>query len=311
MSRALHIAMLGTAAILLTGCEDWGDWGDSNRYKEDFQHSYTLKPGGRLALESMNGGVDVIGWDQDKVEITGTKYASTEQAMKALRIDIVADPDSIRIRTVPPSGHRGGMGARYTLHVPAKTVIERIQSSNGRINIDGIESAARLKTSNGSVRVNRTKGSLEVETSNAAVELTGHSGPAIVHTSNGAVRADQVRGFFEATTSNSSINARLTDPEPGRPVRLESSNGSITIEVVALKNNDIRASTSNSSITLKLPSDIGAQLKAHTSNSSITTDFDMNVRGTISKNSVEGTIGAGGPVIDLTTSNGSIRVQRI
>jgi DUF4097 and DUF4098 domain-containing protein YvlB len=149
-----------------------------------------------------------------------------------------------------------------------------------------------------------------VETSNGGVELNAHNGPAVVYTSNGQIRADEVRGAFEARTSNGSINATLKDPEPGKPVKLESSNGSITIALETLRG-DVRATTSNSSITLKVPPSINAQLKARTSNSSIHTDFDVNVRGTISKNSIDGTIGSGGPVIDLTTSNGSIRVQRL
>ncbi len=288
-----------------------GRLGDSNRYKQDFAYNYTLKSGGRLSLENSNGSVEVTGWDQDKVDIVGTKYASTESAMNNIRIDVVRTDDSIRIRTVTPSGYRGGMGAKYIIRVPRKTEIERIVSSNGRIQIEDIASAARLKTSNGSVRVARTNGNLEVETSNGGVELTTHNGAAVVRTSNGGIRADQVRGYFEATTSNASINATLSDPEPGRPVKLESSNGSITIAVENLKNNDIRASTSNSSITLRVPQSLNAQLKARTSNSAIQTDFDVNVRGTISKNAIDGTIGSGGPIIDLSTSNGTIRVQRL
>jgi len=311
MSRRLQASSVAVLSFFLAGCEDWGEWGDSSRYKEDFQYSYNLKPGGRISLETLNGAVEVTGWDQNKVEITGTKYASSEGLLSALKIDVVSTPDSVRIRTIPPSGHRGGMGARYTIHVPRQTEIERIVSSNGKIQIDNVDSAARLKTSNGSVRVNRTKGNLEVETSNASVELNQHSGPAVIHTSNGSVRADQVKGYFEATTSNASIDARVTDPEPGRPIKLESSNGSITVAFESLRNNDVRATTSNSSITLRLPSAIGAQVRAKTSNSSITTDFDVNMRGSISKNSIEGTIGSGGPNIELATSNGSIRIQKI
>jgi len=312
MDKLIRVLAVAALAMLLAGCEDWGDWGgDSGRYKEDFAYNYTLKPGGRLYVESLNGAVEVMGWDQDKVEITGTKYASTESTLQALRIDIVTTDDSIRVRTVTPSGHRGGMGAKYTLHVPRKTEIERIVTSNGRITVDDIDSAARLKTSNGSVRVNRTNGNLDVETSNAGVELTAHNGPAVVHTSNGSIKADGVRGFLDATTSNASINARLTDPEPGKPVKLESSNGSITVEVASYKANEIRASTSNAGITLKVPHSVNAQLRARTSNGSIQTDFDVNVRGTMSKNSMEGTIGSGGPMLELETSNGTIRLQRL
>jgi hypothetical protein len=60
-----------------------------------------------------------------------------------------------------------------------------------------------------------------------------------------------------------------------------------------------------------MPAGIGAQLKARTTNSSVSTDFDVNVRGTMSKNHLEGAINGGGPVLDLSTSNGSIRVQRL
>ena len=311
MSRPLQLAALVTVSFLLAGCEDWGEWGDSNRFKEDFHYTYDLAPGGRLSVESMNGSVDLIGWDQNKVEITGTKYASTEGMLQAIKIDVVSAPDSVRIRTIPPSGHRGGMGARYTIHLPRKTEIERVDTSNGRVSVDGIESASRLKTSNGSVKVTGTKGALDVQTSNASVELNDHNGPAVIHTSNGSVRADRVRGYFEASTSNASINATLADPEAGRPVKLQSSNGNITLALDAFRDNEIRAVTSNSSITLRLPADTGAQLKAKTSNSSINSEFEMKVRGTISKNSMEGTIGSGGPMIDLSTSNGAIRLQKM
>jgi hypothetical protein len=78
-----------------------------------------------------------------------------------------------------------------------------------------------------------------------------------------------------------------------------------------LRNNDIHATTSNSSITLRLPADLQAQVKAHTSNSSITTDFDVAASGTISKHDLEGRIGGGGPVIDVSTSNGSIKILKM
>jgi hypothetical protein len=79
-----------------------------------------------------------------------------------------------------------------------------------------------------------------------------------------------------------------------------------------LKNNDIRINTSNSSITVRLPSSINGQVRAHTSNSKVTTDFELMVRaGQIGKNNVEGNIGAGGPVLDLNTSNGNIRILKL
>jgi len=36
----------------------------------------------------------------------------------------------------------------------------------------------------------------------------------------------------------------------------------------------------------------------------------MRLRGEISKHNIEGSIGSGGPLIDLSTSNGSIRILK-
>jgi hypothetical protein len=306
--RAMPVAAL---CLLLAGCDDWGDWGDSQRYKENFQYSHALQPGGRISVENLNGAVEIQGWEKDGVDITGTKYASTEQVLNAMKVDVIASGDTVRIRTVSPSGHRGNHGARYMIRVPYRTALERITTSNASIRVDSVEGDARLKTSNGAVRVFRLKGPVEVETSNGSVEIMEHSGAVVAHTSNGAIRADNVRGDFEATTSNGSITARLTDPEAGRPVKLESSNGSITLTMDALRENPLRLSTSNSSIELRLPSSTNAQLRAATSSASITTDFDVAVRGQVSKHRLEGQIGSGGPVLDLSTSNGSIKVLKL
>lgn len=311
-SRMLQISGVMAFSLVLAGCHEIGNWGDSNRFKEDFQYSYDLQPGGRLSVENLNGPVEIIGQDSGKVEITGTKYASNEQILKAMKIDIVSSPDGIRIRTVSPSGHRGNHGARYVIRVPRRIDLDRIGSSNGSIRVDGIEGTARLRTSNGSVKVFQLKGNAEIDTSNASIELNEQVGSVVAHTSNGSIKADGVRGYFEATTTNASINARVTDPEPNRPVKLESSNGSITLAMDAVRANDIHLNTSNASITLRLPGDVNAQLKAQTSNSSIRNDLESALKvSQASKTKLEGTLGSGGPLIDLSTSNGHIDLQRL
>jgi hypothetical protein len=73
---------------------------------------------------------------------------------------------------------------------------------------------------------------------------------------------------------------------------------------------DVRVSTKNGGITLRLPESTNARVVARTSNSSITTDFEITAHGEISKNRLDGVIGAGGPLIDLSTSNGGIRLLR-
>ena len=309
---SLRVLTLAAASLLFAGCE-FGDFIESERFREDFHKSYEVQPGGRLTIENTNGSVEITGWEKNTVDINGTKYASTESAMRDLRIDIVQSGDSISIRTVPPSGyHRGGLGARYTIRVPSKFEIERVTSSNGGLRLEAIDGNARLRTSNGAVRVSRLNGRLDAESSNGSIEVNDQVGDATLRTSNGRISAENVKGNFEARTSNGSINARIMDPLPDKAIKAETNNGSIDLALDNIKNNAIRASTSNSSITVRVPSSTNALVRAHTSNSSITTDFDVTVRGGhIDKHSLEGSIGSGGPLIDLGTSNGSIKLLKL
>jgi DUF4097 and DUF4098 domain-containing protein YvlB len=75
--------------------------------------------------------------------------------------------------------------------------------------------------------------------------------------------------------------------------------------------NDVYASTNNAGITVHMPSSVAARVRAHTSNGSISSDFEVQVQGQLTKHSLEGTIGTGGPLLDLSTSNGSIHLEKL
>jgi DUF4097 and DUF4098 domain-containing protein YvlB len=309
MSRRTLFLVL-PAMLALVAC-DFEDFGSSDKFTTDFHHSYPLKSGGRVSVENFNGSIEISAWDQDSVEISGVKYASTPEMRDSIKIDIVASDDSVHIRTVRPSERRGNMGAKYIIHVPRKTELERIQSSNGAIRVSDVTGPVRLHSSNGSLHATNVKGSLDAQTSNGTIDVDQLDGGANLRTSNGRIHADGVRGSLEATTSNGSINVHLTKTESGRPVKLESSNGGIELTLDEVNQNDVYASTSNSSITVRMPSTIKARLRAHASNNSISTDFEVQMHGTLSKHHLEGTIGGGGPLLDLETSNGGIHLQKL
>src|SRR5260370_27205074 len=241
MNRSIHMLTLAIAALALTGCDEWGEFGDSQRYREDFHYSYDLKPGGRFSLETMNGSVEISSWEKNTVDISGTKYASEEAALRAIRIDITNSPDSIYVRTVRPSGFRSGLGARYIIRVPKSVELDNINSSNGAVRVENIEGNGRVRTSNGSVRVNQVKGRYEVTTSNGALEVNDQTGGLLIDTSNGGVRAENIRGALEAVTSNCRITARLLDPDQNRPINFQRSIDSIDITMDFLMNKCIRA----------------------------------------------------------------------
>jgi hypothetical protein len=301
-------ALCVAAFFLLTGCEDFDIRGMTDRYREDFHFSYPLSAGGHIDLDGFNGAVEIIGWDKDVVEIDGTKYASSKERMEQIKVDISPSADSVSIRTVRPFDRFGNAGVKYSLHVPKRVELSNIVTSNGPMRVENIEGRSRLKTSNGTIRATALHGSLDAQTSNGGVDLSDVTGDTSIRTSNGSVHADVKKGNFEAHTSNGSITARLLEAD-SRPVRLESSNGHIELTMDAAR--EVHADTSNSSITVRMPGSIGASVRAHTSNASISSDFDVSVHGgMISKHRLEGNIGSGGPMLDLGTSNGGIKLLR-
>jgi len=250
--RAWFLTPLLAAALLcLTAC-DIEDIGSVSKYNRDFHYSYPMKPDGRLEVDTFNGSIEISGWDQAVVDISGTKYGSTQESADEIHIDIGNSPEAISVRAARPSFHRNNQGARLVIKVPRGAILDRINTSNGHI-----------RTSDG-------------------------AGPTRLHSSNGAIRVEDLRG----------------------PLNAETSNGSLDISVGSEFATDLRAHTSNGSITVHVASEPNARLTARTSNGSIHCDFDLRVQGEISRNHLDGTLGRGGGLMELTTSNGSIKLLR-
>lgn len=308
----MKILPVAVGFLLLTGCIFvGGDWGDGERYKEDFHKTFPMQPGGALTVENFNGSIDVFGWDQNSVEVNGTKYASSKDLLDELRVDMNGSPASVSVRTVRPSFSHGNLGVRYTIHVPKKVLLDRITSSNGAIRVEDISGNAHLHSSNGTLRVTKLSGDLEADTSNGRIEIRDLEGNANLRTSNGTIDADAAHGAFEARTSNGRIEARLTDLTANQPVKLESSNGHIELRMDGHEIPDVRARTSNSTIVVYVPGSANARVQARTTHGSVTSDFDgIRQTGSRREPEMEGTIGSGGRLIDLDSTNGSIKVLR-
>lgn len=242
-------------------------------YTRDFHYSYPLDPGGKLSVETFNGDIEVSAWDQNTVEISGSKRGPTREEADSLEVAIQHSPASISIRVQASPVRHNHQGARFFIQAPSSTVLDWLATSNG------------------------------------AIRVTGGSGPARLRTSNGRIRVTGLGGGLEATTSNGPIFADLEGA--GGPVRAKTSNGNIELRLPMRLKDEVRAQTSNGDITLRLPEGLDARLSARTSNASITSDFDLRMQGENGRNRVEAVMGKGGPLVELVTSNGRIRLARL
>ena len=124
-------------------------------------------------------------------------------------------------------------------------------------------------------------------------------------TVNGDVGAVDMASNLDVST----VNGRL-DVETSGAVQGTTVNGSIHAAMAARDwNGTLELTTVNGSIELDVADDIDADIEASWVNGGLDTDLPLSVRGRMSRRHAEGSLGRGGPEIELTTVNGSIRIR--
>ncbi|MFN7543444.1 MAG: DUF4097 family beta strand repeat-containing protein [Acidobacteriota bacterium] len=279
--------LLAPVALLLMGCELVGA-GGGDRYTEDVQAKYALRAGGRLAVETFNGSVDISVWDKDEVEVLGKKSCESKQDLARMEMKADQAGNSLVLRVLRPERLRN-CGVSMTIRVPRRTEIDQIS------------------TSNGAVRLADTQGFTQIRTSNGSVNLRRHLGGVQLRTSNGNVELDHVQGAIAVESSNGSVKGTVAKLAEGRGVKVETSNGSIDVAFADYAGQTMELITSNGSLTLHLPEKANAEVRASTSNGSVRSEFGPAT----ARNRWEGKLGTGGALLRLETSNGEIRLQKL
>jgi hypothetical protein len=129
---------------------------------------------------------------------------------------------------------------------------------------------------------------------------------AVLNTTNGDIEVTGASGAIEANTTNGAIVASSSDG----PVEAHTTNGDIEVRMTKIPAKGTSYHTTNGSVTVSLPEGADANIKARTTNGRINSEFALSVSGVISGRSLQGTIGKGGPLLDIATTNGTIRIEK-
>lgn len=132
---------------------------------------------------------------------------------------------------------------------------------------------------------------VRTNTVNGAVDIAGASGQVAAHTVNGRIDAASTSGPVDAKTVNGSIHVRMGTVPAGA--------------------GDLRYSTVNGSVTIEVPESFNGELEMETVNGSLQSDFPLTVKGRINPRHIRATIGNGGPLVRLSTVNGSIKLRKL
>jgi len=130
-------------------------------------------------------------------------------------------------------------------------------------------------------------GEVTARTVNGGIEVEKVSGTVNLKTTNGGISVDNVSGAVNARTINGGMDIHLSSWD---------------------ERESMEFSTVNGSIELSVPKDSDFDIDASVTNGHIETDFPVEVYGKISRRHLKGRVGEGGRLIEIHTTNGSVKI---
>jgi hypothetical protein len=236
-------------------------------------------------------------------------------------------------------GNRDGQRARHCeIREQSVASVGRLalESDNGSVTVKGwlqsgvlvrtridasadTESAAALlaskvwvDASGAQVRANGPQRGEDSQWSVSYEVFVPQTGDLDLKSANGALSVSDVRGQIHFDAVNGSVRLkRVAGEVAGGTV-----NGSIQVELAgaAFAGREMNLKTQNGSVTVTMPPSYSARVEAETNMGAIQSDFPM-VGATPSEERgrprrLNFNIGAGGPLVKVTTGNGSVRFKR-
>jgi hypothetical protein len=189
---------------------------------KEFHKVVPLDANGRVSIDSHNGSVNVMTWNQPNVGVDariepGDFGGDAEDVAKTnvritggvSAVGIVSDYSAVGThlhwfgvtRTLPL--------VHYTIHVPASALL-KVEVHNAKVKVSGVHNDVSLQTHNGAIDVTDLDGAAKVETHNGSVRVVfaNMTRPSRIETHNGSVDVN-----VPATTRMTvSVDGHRSDP---------------------------------------------------------------------------------------------------
>ncbi len=293
-SRLLRTAGLAVAVVGAQACVVSMDHEGTI---ERLDKRFTVDKAADLHLYTFDGSVEVRAWDKPEVLVQVEKRGQDKDVVS--KIEVLADQKDNRIQIEARYSGRSGFIGFGVYHSPSARLIASVPRNTN----------LTIRTSDGSVVVERVTGRTEIKTADGSIRASEMSGDLLAETSDGSIQIEDVAGRVEARTGDGSI--RLS----GTPtmLRARSGDGSIVLRIRsgASMVEDWMVATSDGSITIELPDGFNAEIEAEpSSDGRVRNDLTLSnaTGGTREIRTLRGRLGEGGKKLTLRTADGTIRL---
>ncbi len=241
---------------------------------DEWSKTYKLSGKPNLRIETTDADIRVTTWDQPTIEakVVTTRYKIGDAG---IHIEEHQAGDSVTI------------DVRYPHH--------ELYLGFGSHRVDIIIQMPR-------------EGRVDLKTGDGKIDLSGLKGDMDLHTGDGSVELESVDGRLHASTGDGHITAH------GRFDELDLKTGDGHVDVTAAHGSTVanswRLETGDGSVSLEIPPDLSADVSLHTSDGHIDLDMPITTEGKIRENEVRGKLNGGGSLLSIHTGDGSIHLKK-
>ena len=249
-------------------------WSTLPARADEWSKSYKLTGKPDLRVDTSDANIHVSTWDQNTIEakVTTTRYKIGEDG---IRIEEHQTGDTVEINVRFP--HHGVSIGWTDNRVDIYIQMPRGAGSTcapamARLNWATLKAKMQLHSGDGSEEIDGVDGKLRATTGDGHIRASGRFDELDLKTGDGRVEARAAAGSALATGW-----------------RLESGDGSVTLEV---------------------PANLPADVDLHTGDGHIDLDMPVTTEGKIREGEVRGKLNGGGNLLMIHTGDGSIRLRK-
>jgi DUF4097 and DUF4098 domain-containing protein YvlB len=152
------------------------------------------------------------------------------------------------------------------------------------------------------------EGRVDLRTGDGKIELGNFKGEMQLHSGDGSEEIDGVDGKLRATTGDGHIRAN------GRFDELDLKTGDGRVDAHAATGSALamgwRLESGDGTVTLEVPANLAADVELHTGDGHIDLDLPVTTEGKIREGEVRGKLNGGGNLLVIHTGDGSIRLRK-
>ena len=251
---------------------------------------------GVIGIDVVRGSVDVKGWANKELQVTGTVTPSDAQ------LDISGDPRNLQVTLTPEQNTQ--VSANLEIHVPAGCTV-RIKGVKTGIHASGVTGTVVAESVEGDIVVSDTS-TVELQTVTGKINLGGSARSARVHAVNGGITVKSGAGEISAQSVGGPI---VVSGDKFSHVRLSTVNGQAEFEGQLSAAATLSAESVSGTIKLTLAGATGADVAVRTMSGKIENGLGSANASELSQGPqhlLAFSTGGGGAKVSVQTLSGAI-----